>query len=120
MARDFPRAATVFVHRIFRLNNHLYAPSFLALRDLLSFSCGPSFWEESEVPIDKTNLHDDEFHRERAWLLDVLRNKTGETLDREEFIGSGDEKVECRCCFEIYEIVRAFHAKTHPLSELPF
>lgn len=95
------------------MNNGLYAPTYLYLAE-----------EQNRLPLPyhlnvstsrttgkKKAAHDEEFERERAWLLMKLQGdvemadaQVAEKMNNQEYEDCGDG-IECGCCFSTYPFV---------------
>ena len=95
------------------MNNGLYAPTYLYLaeeqnRPPLPYHLNVS---TSRTTGKKKAAYDEEFERERAWLLMKLQGdvemadaQVAEKMNNQEYEDCGDG-IECGCCFSTYPFV---------------
>lgn len=99
---------------MFTQHNGLYAPTYLFLDEERKSGKLPYKLKATALRVrDKGKgvaRHDDEFQRERDWLLSQLDEQ--EEIRIQEELGEGiedDDGIECGCCFSTYPFVRALY-----------
>lgn len=127
---DFPDIPKPHIRKMLSAQKGFYAPTYIALAAerkrgaplpyKLKKSAGPSV--ASSKGKQKV-LEDEEFDREREWLLQKLQEESlekdeavAEELDIEE---NGEDNIECGCCFSDYPFVciRSFLSISYKLTQ---
>ncbi|TDL14424.1 hypothetical protein BD410DRAFT_203972 [Rickenella mellea] len=103
---DFPYIPKPHVRAVFFRLNHLYAPTHLRLKEEQKQPTRPYKHKASPTRVSgKGKGHDEEFERERKWLLARVN---GQASDSQLAEGSqtqleeSDDGIECGCCFTAY------------------
>ena len=119
---DFPRIPLPHIRQTLRSNYNFYAPTHLTLKDQLTWNPPPFELKKTSSRVSgKDKLHDPEFERERAWLVETLQDKATQghdAIDEDESDGACEGGIECGCCFDTYNFVRIFPSENRSNSLL--
>lgn len=105
---DFPHIPKPHIRSVLASNMNFYAPAYFALRQQMNMLSKPFKLKATPTRlIGKGKRHDQEFERERAWLVQKLASDgshpgvLGSIFEDEEC----EDGIECGCCFSVYAFV---------------
>ena len=110
---DFPLIPKVHIRKTLLAHNGLYAPTYLYLAEEQNRPSLPYHLKAStsRTTGKKKAAYDEEFERERGWLLmklqedvDMTDAQVADKMNEQEYGESGDG-IECGCCFSTYPFV---------------
>ena len=112
---DFVFVPSAHIRFVFGLNNALYAPTYLELRQQqqrMPPPYKPMLRPRNKGKGKRVQKHDDELEREMAWVgqkLDDEEAKRAEAVEEEARM-EAEGGIECGCCFSEYPFVSGLPA----------